>query len=136
MARIGIAISEGSLVLPLEVVPNKADAAAAVAAIAAERSVAAIYVGLPLSLSGAHTASTLMAIDFAHRVKAQCEVPVHMIDERLTSKTAQQRLGQSGKSAKASKGIIDAQAAALILEFALASERDGLAGVEVDQLDV
>ena len=136
MARIGIAISEGSLVLPLEVIPNKADAATAVAAIAAERSVAAIYVGLPLSLSGAHTASTLMAIDFARRVKAECKVPVHMIDERLTSKTAQQRLGQSGKNAKASKGIIDAQAAALILEFALASERGSLAGVEVDQLDV
>ena len=64
-----------------------------------------------------------MAIDFAKLVAAE-GIPIRLIDERLTSKTAQQ-IAQTtaGKNAKQQKAIIDASAACLILEFALASER-------------
>jgi putative Holliday junction resolvase len=76
-----------------------------------------------------------MAIDFA-RLIAQQGLPVRLIDERLTSKTAQQSLRQAGKNAKQQKTIIDASAACLILEFALASEKLGeLAGRGLDSLD-
>ena len=85
-----------------------------------EKNAECIYVGLPLSLSGGHTASTEMAIDFAKLVAAE-GIPIRLIDERLTSKTAQQSLIQAGKNAKQQKAIIDASAACLILEFALAS---------------
>ena len=133
-SRIGLAISEGSLVLPLEVIPAGETAATQVLELARDRGVDAIYVGLPLSLNGSFTSSTTNSIDFAKRLGADFEV--RLIDERLTTKTAQSRLREGGKSSKQSRGIVDAQAAALILEFAIQSERDGkLAGKTIGELD-
>lgn len=133
-SRIGLAISEGSLVLPLEVIPAGASAANQVLELARDRGVGAIYVGLPLSLNGSFTPSTTNSVDFAKRLGADFEV--RLIDERLTTKTAQSRLREGGKNSKQSRGIVDAQAAALILEFAIQSERDGkLSGKTIGELD-
>ncbi len=135
-ARIGVAVSEGSLVLPLETLKAGAQSFAELISIAESRVATVIYVGLPLSLSGAKTESSRLALAYAKELSARQSIPVRLIDERLTTKTAQQRLHQAGKSTKSSKSLIDAQAAALILEFALASERDGaLAGKSVEELD-
>lgn len=136
LARIGIAISEGSLALPLDLIKNSETAASEIAELASQKQVGAIYVGLPLSLSGSFTASSLMAIDFGRQVASQTAIPVKFIDERLTTKAAQSRLHEAGRNTKNSKQRIDSQAAALILEFALASERDGaLAGKSLEDLD-
>lgn len=133
-SRVGLAISEGSLVLPLEVIPAGESAANQVLELARARGVEAIYVGLPLSLTGSFTASTQNSVEFANRLGAEFEV--RMIDERLTTKSAQSRLREGGKNSKQSRGIVDAQAAALILEFALQSERDGrLSGKTIGDLD-
>ncbi len=133
-SRVGLAISEGSLVLPLEVIPAGESAANQVLELARARGVEAIYVGLPLSLTGSFTASTQNSVEFAKRLGAEFEV--RMIDERLTTKSAQSRLREGGKNSKQSRGIVDAQAAALILEFALQSERDGrLSGKTIGELD-
>ena len=137
MARIGLAVSEGSLALPLEAVPNNEVALDEVLQAANSRVVSAIYVGLPISLSGGMTASSEMAIDFAKRLRTRTSLPIQLIDERLTTKSAQARLHQAGKKTKNSKSMIDAQSAALILEFALASERGGeLAGKSLEEFDV
>ena len=133
-SRIGLAISEGSLAIPLDVLAFSENAASEVVEIAKQKQVAAIYVGLPLSLSGKHTQSTASALSFARRLAAF--LPVRMIDERLTTKSAHALLRASGKNAKNSKGIVDAQAAQQILEFALQSEREGqLAGKETSEFD-
>ncbi len=133
-SRVGLAISEGSLALPLEVIPAGESAANQVLELARARGVEAIYVGLPLSLTGSFTASTQNSVEFANRLGAEFEV--RMIDERLTTKSAQSRLREGGKNSKQSRGIVDAQAAALILEFALQSERDGrLSGKTIGELD-
>ncbi len=137
MARIGLAVSEGSLALPLEAVPNNELALNEVLQAADSRSVSAIYVGLPISLSGSMTASSQMAVDFARLLRTRTSLPIQLIDERLTTKSAQARLHQAGKNTKSSKSMIDAQSAALILEFALDSERDGkLAGKSLEEFDV
>jgi putative Holliday junction resolvase len=57
-----------------------------------------------------------------------------MIDERLTTKSAQSMLQKAGKKVKESREYVDAQAAALILEFALNSERGDLAGMTLDDI--
>ena len=133
-SRIGLAISEGSLVLPLEVIPAGESAANQVLELARDRGVGAIYVGLPLSLNGSFTPSTTNSVNFAKRLGTDFEV--RLIDERLTTKTAQSRLREGGKNSKQSRGIVDAQAAALILEFAIQSERDGkLSGKTIGELD-
>ena len=131
--RIGVAVSEGTLALPLESISAADTAATRVIEIATEKQVTTIYVGLPLNLKGDFTASTQSAIDFARLLAGQ-GVTVRMIDERLTTKSAQQMLHSSGKKVKESREYIDAQAAALILDFALNSERGSLAGVALEDI--
>jgi len=132
-ARIGLAISEGSLALPLETLPADVSVLPQIQEIAQSRNVDVIYVGLPLNLRGEFTPSTSKAIEFAHSL-AEAGLTVRMIDERLTTKSAQQMLQKAGKRVKESREYIDAQAAALILEFALNSERGGLAGMALDDI--
>lgn len=132
-ARIGLAISEGSLALPLQTVPASAEAVSHIQEIANSRAVAVIYVGLPLNLRGQFTASTSKAIEFAQQL-AEAGLTVRMIDERLTTKSAQSMLQKAGMKVKESREYVDAQAAALILEFALNSERGDLAGMTLDDI--
>jgi putative holliday junction resolvase len=133
-ARIGVAISQGSLCLPHSRILNNDEAIAQILDLLSD-DVVCIYIGLPLSLSGSHTQSTKMAINFASALSKRTDVPLRLIDERLTSKSASQALRQAGKNSREQKGIIDASAAAMILDFAISSERDGLSGKRLEELD-
>jgi putative Holliday junction resolvase len=121
------------LALPLESISATDNPVARVLEIAEQKQVLVVYVGLPLNLKGNFTASTQSAIDFANLI-AEHGITVRMIDERLTTISAQQMLHLSGKKVKESREYIDAQAAALILDFALNSERGNLAGVALDDI--
>ena len=132
-ARIGLAISEGTLALPLETLVADAQAITRIQEIASSRDVEVVYVGLPLNLKGEFTASTTKAIEFAHLLE-NVGLVVRMIDERLTTKSAQNMLQKAGKKVKESREYIDAQAAALILDFALSSERGNLAGMTLNDI--
>lgn len=134
-ARIGVALGQDGLALPHSVIQNNSDAIAHVLELAARYEPRCIYVGLPISMSGAHTQSTKMALEFAKKLSLETDIPLRMIDERLTSKSAARALQQAGKNTRAQKGIIDASAAAMILEFALAAERDELAGKDLEEFD-
>ena len=132
-ARIGLAISEGTLALPLETLTVDEHAQARIEEIAKSKGVNVIYIGLPMNLRGEFTASTHKAIEFAQSLAAT-GLTIRLIDERLTTKSAQRMLQSSGKKVKESREYIDAQAAALILDFALNSERGGLAGISLDDI--
>lgn len=132
-ARIGLAISEGTLALPLETLVADAQAITRIQEIASSRDVEVVYVGLPLNLKGEFTASTTKAIEFAQLLE-NVGIVVRMIDERLTTKSAQNMLQKAGKKVKESREYIDAQAAALILDFALSSERGNLAGMTLNDI--
>ena len=134
-ARIGVAISQDSLSLPHSVIANSENSIAEILTLVKSEQPQCIYIGLPLSLSGSHTQSTKMAIDFARQLETMVAIPIRMIDERLTSKSASSALRAAGKNSRQQKGIIDASAAALILEFALSSEREGLAGKSLEDID-
>ena len=134
-ARIGVAISQDSLSLPHSVIANSENSIAEILTLVKSEKSQCIYIGLPLSLSGSHTQSTKMAIDFARQLETIVAIPIRMIDERLTSKSASAALRAGGKNSRQQKGIIDASAAALILEFALSSEREGLAGKSLEDID-
>ena len=134
-ARIGVAISQDSLSLPHSVIANSGNSIADILTLVQSEQPQCIYIGLPLSLSGSHTQSTKMAIDFARQLETMAAIPIRMIDERLTSKSASAALRSAGKNSRQQKGIIDASAAALILEFALSSEREGLAGKSLEDID-
>lgn len=125
-ARIGVAVSstDGFMASPLSTVTNDNESIANILNLIVETSAFEIYVGLPLNLQGEHTKSTELAIEFAKSLSAQTDVPVRLVDERMSTRAAQGQLFASGKNTKQSKGIIDAAAATLILESALAIEKN------------
>ena len=73
-----------------------------------------LVVGLPLQLDGTTQPLTTKAQRFGNQLKGRYNLPVEMMDERLTSHEAETKLAsRKGKSAKTD---IDALAAALILQ--------------------
>lgn len=129
-SRIGVARcdADGLLAVPVETVARSAEGEGAdiarLAALAAEHGATAIVVGLPLSLSGAETASTDDARVFAERLAAAVpSAPVRLVDERLSTVTAQSALHRSGRTTRGSRAVIDQVAAVVILQHAIDSER-------------
>jgi putative Holliday junction resolvase len=73
-----------------------------------------LVVGLPLHLDGTSQPLTDRAQRFGNQLKGRYNLPVELVDERLTSHEAEMELAtQKGKTTKAD---IDALAAALILQ--------------------
>lgn len=122
-ARTGVAVSsdDGIFASPIGNITTPEAALALVF----EYSPIELYVGLPLSLSGANTKSTDRALEFAEKLEELTKIDVRMIDERLTTSTAQNLMRAAGKNTKQARSSIDAAAATLILEQALAIERAG-----------
>ncbi len=139
MSRVGVAYStsDGILCSPLITLPNDAELMGNVSALLTEEEPFEIYVGLPLNLQGLHTVSTEAAISFAHALERATEVSVRMVDERLSTRGAQAQLQASGKNTRNSKTLIDAAAATLILESAIAFEKatGRLPGKEMSELN-
>ena len=127
-ARVGVARSDphAMLATPVETVARDQSGTtdvARIAAIAAELDAIEVVVGLPLALSGATTASTNDAVTFARALHTAVSVPVRLVDERLSTVTAQTALRSSGRSAKTQRPVVDQVAATIILQHALDTER-------------
>jgi putative Holliday junction resolvase len=123
--RIGVAKSDpyGILASPLETVARGAGDLDRIVALALEHAAIDVYVGRPAALSGRTTASTQDALGFAAALGERLPGVVRLIDERLTTVTAQARLRESGKDARRGRAVVDQAAAAIMLEHALDSER-------------
>lgn len=124
-ARIGVARSDadGILAVPVSTVPRGEGDIAEVLARAGEFAALELVVGLPLSLSGDRTASTEDAVGFAEQLAAASGLPVRLVDERLSTVSAQQALHAVGRDARRSRPVIDQVAATIILQHALDFER-------------
>lgn len=123
--RIGVARTDfhGMLATPVETVKRGAGDIRRILEIVAELDAAEIIVGLPLSLSGAHTASTDDAEGFARQLANATPITVRMVDERLSTVSAQAALRASGRTVKNSRSVIDQVAAVIIVQNALDFER-------------
>ena len=82
-----------------------------------------LVVGEPKHLSGASNPSLLAAHAFGELLKSMTNMPIHFIDERMSTVSAAKNLRAAGHNAKSSKDRIDAMAATMILESALERER-------------
>jgi len=124
-ARIGVAICDpdGILATPLPFLDSKhPKVMQQIAALFAEYEPIAIYLGLPKHLSGSEGEAVSKVENFAAKVAEISSIPVHFVDERLSTVDAQRRLREAGKSAKDSKSLIDSMAAVAILEGGLSRE--------------
>lgn len=124
-ARIGVAKSDPHALLatPVLTVARGDGDLAAIAGFVDEFDAMEVVVGLPLSLSGGHTPSTEDAVEFAGRLAARVTVPVRLVDERLSTVTAQQALRATGRTSRTSRSVVDQVAAVIILQHALDFER-------------
>ena len=136
-ARVGVAACDrdGLLATPVATLSRGAGTIGDLRALVDEYQVLEIVVGLPLSLRGDDTPSTADARALAGELAAAVEVPVRLVDERLSTVSAQRALHQSGRSVKASRPVIDQVAAVIILQNALDFERSAgrPPGAVVDQ---
>jgi putative Holliday junction resolvase len=125
-ARIGVARSDpdGMLATPVETVARAVgDPVARIGELAVEYSAVELVVGLPLNLKGEETLSTVDAVQFAQALAAASEIPVRMVDERLSTVSANSVLRDAGRSQRSSRSIVDQVAAVVLLQHALDTEK-------------
>ncbi|MDM4763250.1 Holliday junction resolvase RuvX [Galbitalea sp. SE-J8] len=124
-ARIGVARCDpdGLLATPVETVPRGRGDVDRIRSLATEHGAVELIVGLPLSLSGAETPSTDDARAFAARLATADGPAVRLVDERLSTVTAQGAMRAAGRSTRSSRSVIDQAAAVVILQHALDAER-------------
>ena len=85
---------------------------------------AAVVVGWPRRLDGSPTDQTPIVESFAQSLKAKIEVPVILQDERLSSTEAESRLARRERDWRKRKQLLDAAAAAVILQDYLDSRHE------------
>ena len=118
--RTGVAVSDpmGILASPVGVLHGSSlkKNVTELAAIAKERRVEKIILGLPLRTDGTKGDKAQVCEHFAERLREVCGLPVELWDERFTTVDAHRALHASGKRAKAHKPIVDAVAAVILLQ--------------------
>jgi putative Holliday junction resolvase len=75
-----------------------------------------LVVGLPTHMDGTPHTMTQFAKKFAQRLEGRFNLPVMMMDERLSSAEAAQNLREAGIASSKQKAMIDAVAAQSILQ--------------------
>lgn len=88
----------------------------ALAALVRQRRVDELVLGYPLNMNGSagYKAKEMEAL--AAELRAEFGLPVHLVDERLTSHIAETGMNQKQLREIRAKGIIDSRAAAVILQ--------------------
>jgi putative Holliday junction resolvase len=119
--RIGVAVTDSDqrIAAGVAVLPRTRDRAAdhrALADLVESYQAVGIVVGLPLSLTGRMgPAAQAVAAEVAE-LQGRVRVEVVSVDERLTTRAAAGTLRAEGRRAREQRGVIDQNAAALLLQ--------------------
>ena len=84
----------------------------------------ALIVGWPIQMDKSDNPVTPKARRFGNRLHGRYHIPVHHIDERLSSYMALSEISEAGYNGRRSKGLVDSYAAREILQTFL----NGLTG--------
>jgi len=121
--RVGIAVSDptGVIAQPLPTLRRRAGKRMPLRTLqdlAEQYGVQGIVMGLPLAPSGHDTAWTRTVRKAASKLEERSGLPVHLVDERFTSKAAERAVRGLGlpKNKREQKERVDAAAAVLILQ--------------------
>jgi putative Holliday junction resolvase len=131
--RVGLAASDphGVLATPVETLRRDADGGSDLDRIVAEvldREAIDVFVGLPRSLSGGEGPAAAAARAYAGLLLARLRVagsqtPVRLVDERLSTVAAHRSLRESGVAGRKQRAVVDQDAAVVLLQAALDTER-------------
>lgn len=118
--RIGVAIGENLLGIahPLTTIHGEAndERFRVIGELITQWQPVQLVVGLPLSLEGEEHAVTQLCKKFARRLNGRFNLPVALVDERLSSAEASQTLKQIGIGGRKQKPMLDQVAAQHILQ--------------------
>ncbi|MGM0688625.1 MAG: Holliday junction resolvase RuvX [Bacillota bacterium] len=126
--RIGVAVTDplGITAQGIEIIeyasPDKA--LDKIKSICLEYGVEKIVVGLPLHMSGEKGTAGEKAEEFAEDLRRKLNIPVAMIDERLTSSRVEKTLLEGGLRRRKRREVRDKLAAVLILEQYLTMQKN------------
>jgi putative Holliday junction resolvase len=123
--RIGVAICDpdGILATPIATLQSKNPALKSeIAKLLGEYEPVKAYVGNPKQLNGSDGEAVSKVLAFTEFLTSNFDLPITMVDERLSTVTAARKLRDAGVDAKGAKTLIDAAAAVAILEQGLANE--------------
>ena len=118
--RTGLAISDASRFLASGIgyisVGGIVKTAEKTAELAREHGVSAIVVGLPVNMNGTEGPRADRAREFATLLEGLVDVPVCMLDERMTTMAAARYLDMTNTHGKKRKQTIDTLSAQIILQ--------------------
>ena len=122
--RTGLAVSDASRFLASGIgyvspggIVKTADK---VAEVALEQKVSAIVVGLPKNMDGSEGFRADRCREFAGLLRERlADMPIAMIDERMTTMSASRYLNETNTRGQKRKGVIDTLSAQIILQNAL-----------------
>lgn len=117
--RVGLAYGDDlGIATPLPALTqNDADKRrAALAEVVRQRRITEIVIGYPLNMDGTAGFKAKEVDAFVEQLRADFGLPVHTVDERLTSHLAEAGMNQKQLRDIRAKGVIDSRAAAIILQ--------------------
>lgn len=127
--RVGVALCdrEGILATPYKTLdrnPKKNSDVRVIAGLVEELGAVQVIVGHPRTMKGEEHASARMATDYAELLAGELagrglDVPVCLVDERLSSVAAHRNLHEAGMSSRDHRKVVDQVAAAGILQHAI-----------------
>jgi putative Holliday junction resolvase len=89
---------------------------AALLGIARQRRVTELVIGHPINMDETPGFKAKEVEAFAARLQTELKLPVHLVDERLTSYEAESTIAKSKRRDLRASGIIDSRAATIILQ--------------------
>lgn len=128
LKRVGVAVSD-ELRLTVRPLPPVARTSwkqllRTLAQLCQQFDVKSVVIGLPLRLDGTEGDAAAEARRIARNLGLSLSLDVHLQDERLTSKEAEERLRAAGLNERQVKERVDGEAAALILSDFLHHRQD------------
>tara|TARA_B100001750_G_C15471922_1_gene580285 strand:+ start:71 stop:496 length:426 start_codon:yes stop_codon:yes gene_type:complete len=124
-SRIGVAVSDslGMLAYPVPYIDIKdeSDVFNEIISLIKEYQVSKIVVGLPISLDGLIGNQAKQVTYFTKCLSEYTDIPIVVIDERLSTKEAERKIKEGGRRSIA-RGEVDSAAAAIVLQSYLDSQ--------------
>lgn len=128
--RIGVARcdADGQIATPVETVQRGVADLDRLCDLASEYDAVEIVVGLPRSLSGGLGPAATKVTAYAEALRDTLlargnAAPVRLVDERLTTVSAERVLREQGRHRHKRRAVVDQAAAVLILQHAIDAER-------------
>ncbi len=116
--RIGLAVGDDLGIaspLPALTQPKPEDRWAALATLVKVQRITELVVGCPFNMDGTTGPAAKKAEAFAAELRSRFGLPVHLVDERLTSHLAEQSIPKKKLRQIRGSGVVDSRAAAILL---------------------